>query len=505
MNGASLSFEQDNQEKLNKYKKSPPHPSYIAGFIDGDGCIFIRKIIDGYQSGFVLTQCRTNILQIIRYHFGGSITSSVNRNNKIINIMDNNNDYYHKYNIRNQYNLTIRSNEYQVLLQYLYNSFIIKQQQFECLYNFNKLTNLSNKVEEKEELYSICVNCNKTCEIDINNLLRLNIEYISGLFDAEGCIFIDKKLTDVCISIAQKNHPLILYEIQKYVGIGAVYQYKYEIFKKSDCLKFIQLIKPFTIVKLNQILAFETFLQTDDIIVKEQMYRICNEEKHKIENFSELNHNENGKDGYQKMIQLKELKKKVCEQILMKEVYKQKSENMMGENNHNFGKKFSEEHKKKMSDSIRDAKNGVSDDIIIKVRQMIQEGYKNIEIQKLLELPRHTLTRIKTGIIVCRNEEKQERHTSKKEDINISKRKIQPDEIIFVILKYIENWKPMQILDYLHEERIKKNIPNTITIDIIKNIKRNIKNNKNVLYDCEVTPEKYNYYIKLINKYKEII
>ena len=116
----------DNQFQLQRFKNHPPHPSYIAGFIDGDGCIFIRKITDGYQSGFTITQCRTNILQIIRYYFGGSITSSTNRNNKTINIMDQKQDnYFYKYNIRNQYNLLIRNNEYEILLDYLKNSFII--------------------------------------------------------------------------------------------------------------------------------------------------------------------------------------------------------------------------------------------------------------------------------------------------------------------------------------------------------------------------------------------
>ena len=47
-------MEEDNQRHLNRFKNNPPHPSYIAGFIDGDGCIFIRKIIDGYQSDLQL-------------------------------------------------------------------------------------------------------------------------------------------------------------------------------------------------------------------------------------------------------------------------------------------------------------------------------------------------------------------------------------------------------------------------------------------------------------------
>ena len=60
-----------------------------------------------------------------------------------------------------------------------------------------------------------------------------------------------------------------------------------------------------------------------------------------------------------------------------------------------------------MSKSIRDAKCGVSDDIIIQVRNLIKEGYKNVEIQKMLSLSRnYIVTQIKSGKLVCRTEEK---------------------------------------------------------------------------------------------------
>jgi hypothetical protein len=39
-----IDIELDNEKHLSRFKLAPPSPSYIAGFIDGDGCIFIRKI-----------------------------------------------------------------------------------------------------------------------------------------------------------------------------------------------------------------------------------------------------------------------------------------------------------------------------------------------------------------------------------------------------------------------------------------------------------------------------
>jgi len=493
-------IEIDNKKQLNRFKNVPPSPSYIAGIIDGDGCIFIRKITDGYQSGFTITQCRTNILQIIKYHFGGSITSSSNRNDKYINIMNDDN-YIYKYNIRNQYNLIIRNNEYQILLDYLYNRFIIKEKQYQLLYNFNKLANIQNKNEEKEELYLTCSDYNKKCDIDEKYFNRLNIEYIAGLFDAEGCIFINKKkINSYYISICQKNHLSILNKINEFLGVGNVYNHSFTIYNKLDCLKFIKLVKDYLIVKYNQVEAFETFLLTSDKIIKEKMYAICNKEKHEIEIFNELNQNDNGKERYLEMLKFKELKKQVCREIRIKQIYREKSEKMKGTGNHNYGKTFSEETKKKMSNSIRDSKGGISDEIIKTVRKMIEEGYKNVQIQEILNLSRDTVSKIKNNKLVCRTEEKKEHKSLSKEQLNISKRKISTDDIIFVIEKYIENMKPSQILYYFMEQN-----KTNITIDIIKNIKRNLTHNKSILYESEVSRDKYEYYLSLRKKFTEII
>jgi hypothetical protein len=499
------SIEKDNLIHLNKFKNSPPHPSYIAGFIDGDGNIFIRKIKYGYQSGFTITQCRTNVLQIIRYHFGGSITSSANRNDKIVNLIDDNN-YYHKYNVRNQYNLQIRSNEYQILLNYLQNSFIIKEKQYQCLYDFNKIINLPNKNEEKNNLYLKCFNYNNKFILDKIDTSKFNIEYISGLFDAEGCFYINKNnFNYFYISISQKKHPIILNEILFFFKFGKIESSKFKIYKKTDCIKFIQLIKSNLIVKYNQAETFETFLNTQDKNIKKEMYQICNKEKHEIEIFNNLNKNDKGKTGYLEILKIKNLKQKICKEIHNKQIYKIKSEKMKGKGNHNYGKTFSQEIKEKMSISIRQSKCTVSDENILKIKDLIKEGYKNIEIQKMFNLPRHTITRIKNGNILCRNEQKREKKSLTQEKLNLSKRKIQTNEIIFVIEKLIEKWKPLKILDFLIEERNKNNIQNNITINIIKNIKRNLLNNKTNIYESELSKEKYEYYLILLNKFKELI
>ena len=56
----------------------------------------------------------------------------------------------------------------------------------------------------------------------------------------------------------------------------------------------------------------------------------------------------------------------------------------------------------------------------------------------------------------------------------------------------------MQILDYFIEHN-----KNNITIDIIKNIKRNLTSGKTVIYTSELSEERYNYYLELLKQFTE--
>jgi hypothetical protein len=202
------------------------------------------------------------------------------------------------------------------------------------------------------------------------------------------------------------------------------------------------------------------------------------------------------------MLKMMEIKSIICKEIHNKQLYKEKSLKMTGEGNHNYGKKFSEETRKKMSCSIRDKKNGVSDEIIKNVRQLLNDGYKNVDIMDKLHLSRHTVTRIKNGLLTCRDEEKCiiNKIPLTQEQINVSKRKILTNEIIIVIEKLVEKWLPMKILDYLVNLRKEKGEPNNITIDIIKNIKRSIFNGKHLIYEFEIPKNQYEYYEYLLHK-----
>jgi len=395
----------DNLKHLNKYKNEPPSNSYIAGFIDGDGCIFIRKIKDGFQTGISITQCRTNILQILKYHFGGIITRSFRKNKndyKIIDFFNKNKTNNHYINTtRNQFNLIIRSNEYNFIINYLYDKLIIKNYHYQCLYRISKYVNIQNTNEIKNEIYKKYLDFSYS-NIDIDNLIdRLNIDYISGLFDAEGCLYINKNnYNKFYISITQKQFPILIHKIIDYLKFGNIDEnFRFKIYNKSHCLKFIEIIKNKCIVKYNQIIAFETFLITNDHNIKSKMYNICNYEKHSSENFYQCNKNNIGNELFIENTKLHRIKILIHKQIINKNIYLQKSINMMGINNHNYGKKLSDSIKSKISLSNIKIKRKIDDETIEKVLNMLKNGHKNVYIQNTLNLPRHTVTRIKNGKI----------------------------------------------------------------------------------------------------------
>lgn len=58
----------------------------------------------------------------------------------------------------------------------------------------------------------------------------------------------------------------------------------------------------------------------------------------------------------------------------------------------------------------------------------------------------------------------------------------------------------MKILDYFIEQN-----KNNITIDIIKNIKRNLTNKKIIIYESELSKGRYEYYLNLQKQFTETI
>ena len=109
------------------------------------------------------------------------------------------------------------------------------------------------------------------------------------------------------------------------------------------------------------------------------------------------------------------------------------------------------------------------------------------------------MKQLKHGELVCRDEIKKERVSLTQEQVNLSKRKINVDDIIIVLEKLVlEELKPAVILHYFTEQH-KLNV----SIDMIKNIKRYLTNGKTIIYESELSIERYEYYQSLITQFAE--
>ena len=176
--------------------------SYVAGFFDGDGSIYINK-------GCLMvrfTQCVLNILLKLQQKYGGSIYKSKR----------------YKENQRIQYDLIIVGEDCLKILNDMSKYSIIKYHRINYGIEYLKYLNKKND-EIKNEIVN---NITKSNNYKNDDLLiikeRLNWKYISGLFDAEGCITMHYKALNENkfypkFSLSQKYTPNLLNEIKSYI------------------------------------------------------------------------------------------------------------------------------------------------------------------------------------------------------------------------------------------------------------------------------------------------
>lgn len=210
-------------------------------------------------------------------------------------------------------------------------------------------------------------------------------------------------------------------------------------------------------------------------------------------------------------IEKEKIEKEEAHKEFIKEIYKQKSENMKGEKNHNYGKEKSIETKHKMAISHKKNKQSISDEIILQVREDLEKGLRNVDIEEKYNLSRDHVYKIKKGTI-CTSEELtsieyyeniKNKKCMNKEEQAISKRKVTSDEIYFILEEFLKKKSktskddgPKAILEKVNKKREESNNNNKVTLDSIKNV----IDNKTVIYQCEVIEEKYTYYQELIQK-----
>lgn len=232
----------------------------------------------------------------------------------------------------------------------------------------------------------------------------------------------------------------------------------------------------------------------------------------------EYNNNEdivdNNEDNNEDIVDNKSLSDEEIKKIKLAEIYKQKSENMKGEKNHNYGIEKSIEIKHKMAISHKKNKQTISDEIILQIREDFKNNMKNVDIQEKYNLSRDQVTKIKNGKLCTRQELEsfeyyesvKNKKSMNKEEQAISKRKVTSDEICFILEEFLKKKSktskddgPKAILEKVNKKREESNNINKVTLDSIKNV----IDNRTIIYECEVTEEKYTYYEELVQKVKD--
>jgi hypothetical protein len=180
---------------------------WLAGLIDGDGSFLLSK--KGYASLEITMDIRDeHALKIVKNVYGGSI--KLRSGNKALRYR-----LHHKsglLKIINDVNGQIRNSNRQVQL---------------------------NKICHKYEITFI-----------FPEKLTLNNGWLSGLFDADGTVTINKTNTQLSISISQKTSELLqplveIYGGNIYIDRGSSQSFKWYISKREDILNLIRYFKYF--------------------------------------------------------------------------------------------------------------------------------------------------------------------------------------------------------------------------------------------------------------------
>ncbi len=409
INVENMSIEEDNKRIFNKHIDTVLSESYLGGLFDGDGSISIVYSTSthlSYTSSISLSQSRTNIIQLIRYHFGGKLHIENRTNRTIKNDLDDD-GLFDKKNRRKNYGYKNTHPDKFYLANYLKNGIIIKEQEIDCLLELQSLVKRPGLFNEKNTIFDK-MKYLKENRINLEvNLDKVNIYYIAGLFDAEGYCYMSKKnLTNkytrsVYMKITQKNYPKILEKICEYLGFGKIVgEYIFYLSGAEECYRFIQLIENKLIVKFNEVQILKNYIETKEYTCKNgydlkiHYYRhylnyLMSKEKHEnetIEN-SEINILDEYKT--EKYIdfcikqenqenEIKMLEEKIIKDKIKEENNKLRSQKMKGENNPNFGKKRTDERNKKSGESISKTarlKNPfLSDDNIMFVLRKMNNG-----------------------------------------------------------------------------------------------------------------------------------
>lgn len=247
-------------------------PFYLAGFFDGDGSICITQ---GLSLQIQFSQSVLSILNKIKSIFGGSLYSRDGKNE----------------NQRRQHTLRFCGRDCEKLLKYLDIGCIMKWDQIQVAKKFINLNNLQGLEDRKIQLREKMRKLNKAYKKTHNKPYdKINWEYIAGIFDAEGCIYMrqrqkkngkDFRYLFGYIKICQKNDFQLLNKIRDFIGHGRTNDKVCWKTERIDFAKFdLTKIYPLLIVKKKQAKDCIEFLDCNDNDRKKELYNQIKIDKH---------------------------------------------------------------------------------------------------------------------------------------------------------------------------------------------------------------------------------
>ena len=201
---------------------------WLAGLIDGDGCFLLSK--KGYASLEITMDIRDSIcLYKIKNIYGGSIKMR-SGNNSI------------RYRLHHKKGL------------------------------FNLINDINGEIRSSNRIMQLIKICNKYNIIfKYPKPLTYSNNWLSGLFDADGTIIINKTNLELSISISQKNTQLLEPLINIFSGYIYIDRssntFKWYLTKKEDILYLLDYLKsyPCYSLKKNRLFLISQFYQLKEL------------------------------------------------------------------------------------------------------------------------------------------------------------------------------------------------------------------------------------------------
>ena len=235
---------------------------YLAGFFDGDGSITLEKQKNGYTLRIKFSQSNESWCDYIKDKYPILHKTNIERRD---------------HNKRIEYELRATGKQIEKLIDDLLPYSILKYEQLLEAKKYIPLIGVNGKNFEKDNTYNTLKLLKK--ESKNKPYDRLCLEYISGLFDAEGCILLNT------IKLTQKSDINILVKIGEYYkNNNKLSNYSLVFYKKEERIKFLEDIKKHCIYKQPQILNALEYLNgnTDKI---ETINKLKNQKKIDITNY----------------------------------------------------------------------------------------------------------------------------------------------------------------------------------------------------------------------------